>query len=160
MEEDIDLKNQFRIKNLPFPMNIGEAASKDYVDGAVIIGVNESLLLRLHLHTTLEIGKLNGIDSLILTSSITSPWTTMVIPTKSYVDSSFNNPSIIKNTPHKDLNDRNRFIQVNQWPQIDSQETPKLYIDTEIDQASLVRNNQDNDFNNNNLINMNSITLN
>ena len=62
------------------------------------------------------------------------------------------------------MNDRNitnaRFIQVNQWPQIDSHLTAKLYVDTEIDQPSVVRNNQDNDFNNNNFTNINSITLN
>ena len=62
------------------------------------------------------------------------------------------------------MNDRNitnaRFIQDNQWLQIDSHLTAKLYVDTEIDQSTLVRNNQDNDFNNNNLTNINSITLN
>ena len=30
--EDIDLKNQFRIKNLPDPISIGEACSKNYVN--------------------------------------------------------------------------------------------------------------------------------
>ena len=104
------MKNQFRIKNLPDPISIREAASKKYVD-------------------TL-----------------------------------FNDPSIIKNTEHIDLNDRNitnaRFIQVNQWPQIDSHLTPNLYVDNAIDESTLVRKNQDNDFNNNNLTNINSITLN
>ena len=32
IEEDIDLKNQFRIKNLPDPISIGEPVSKQYVD--------------------------------------------------------------------------------------------------------------------------------
>ena len=32
IEEDIDLKNQFRIKSLPDPISIREAASKNYVD--------------------------------------------------------------------------------------------------------------------------------
>ena len=32
IEEDIDLKNQFRIKNVPDPISIREAASKNYVD--------------------------------------------------------------------------------------------------------------------------------
>ena len=32
IEEDIDLKNQYRIKNLPDPNSIREACSKNYVD--------------------------------------------------------------------------------------------------------------------------------
>ena len=110
IEEDIDLKNQFRIKNLPDPISIREAASKHYVDNL------------------------------------------------------FNDPSIIKNTAHIDLNDRNitnaRFIKVNQLPQIDSHLTPKLYVDNSIDESSIVRKNRDNDFGNYNLTNINSITLN
>ena len=96
IEEDIDLKNQYRIKNLPDPISIREATSKNYVDNL------------------------------------------------------FNDPSIVKKTEHINLNDRNitiaRFIQVNQWPQIDSHLTPKLYVEKVVDELSLVRNNQDNDF--------------
>ena len=70
----------------------------------------------------------------------------------------------MKSSAHIDLNDRNitnaRFIQVNQWPQIDSPLTPKLYVDNAIDEPSLVRNNQDNDLNIENLTNIISITLN
>ena len=110
IEEDIDLKNQFRIKNLPDPVSIGEAASNYYVDNL------------------------------------------------------FNDSSIIKNTAHIDLNDKNitnaRFIQVNQLPQIDSHLTAKLYVDNSIDESSLFRNNKDNDFGNYILTNINSITLN
>ena len=110
IEEDIDLKNQYRIKNLADPIIIREAASKHYVDNL------------------------------------------------------FNDPSRVKNTEHTDLNDRNitnaRFIQVNQWPQIDSHLTPKLYVDNAIDESTLVRNIKDNDFGNYNVTNINSITLN
>ena len=108
--EDIDLKNQYRIKNVPDPISIREVCSKNYVDNL------------------------------------------------------FNDPSIIKNTAHIDLNDRNitnaRFIQVNQLPQIDSHLTAKMYVDNSIDETSLVRKNRDNDFGNYNLTNINSITLN
>ena len=41
IEQDIDLKNQYRIENLPFPISIREAASKDYVDATIILGVYE-----------------------------------------------------------------------------------------------------------------------
>ena len=83
---------------------------------------------------------------------------------KSYVDTLFNDASKIKNNAHIDLNDRNitnaRFIQVNQWPQIDSHLTLRLYVDNAIGEPSLVRNNQDNNFNNNILTYINSIALN
>ena len=110
IEEDIDLKNQYRIKNMPDPISIREPASKNYVDNF------------------------------------------------------FNDPSIVKNNAHIDLNDRNitnaRFIQVNQLPQNDSHLTAKLYVDTQVDHLSVVRNNQDNDFNDNKLTNINSIPIN
>ena len=93
IEEDIDLKNQYRTKNIPDPINISEACSKKYVDNL------------------------------------------------------FNDPSIIKNSAHIDLNDRNitncRFLSVNQLPQIDSHLTAKLYVDSaisdSIDESSLLR---------------------
>ena len=93
IEEDIDLKNQFRIKNLPDPISITDCC------------------------------------------------------TKKYADNLFNDPSIIKNSTHIDLNDKNitnaRFIQVNQLPQIDSHLTAKLYVDNAIsdsvDESSLLR---------------------
>ena len=109
IEEDIDMKKKFIIKNLPSPQRNSDAVCK------------------------------------------------------SYVDNFFNDPSIIKNNIHIDLNDRNitnaRFIQVNQWPQIDSHLTPNLYVDNAIDESTLLRNNKDNDFSNYNLTNINSITL-
>ena len=110
IEENIDMKNQYRITNLPDPLSIREACSKNYVDNLI------------------------------------------------------NDPSIIKNNAHIDLNDRNitncRFLSVNQLPKIDSHLTAKLCVDNSIDKPSLVRNNQDNDFGNYNLTNISSITLN
>ena len=32
IEEDINLKDQFRIKNLPYPISIRDACRKNYVD--------------------------------------------------------------------------------------------------------------------------------
>ena len=110
INEDTDLKNQYRIKNLPDPIENSDTVSKKYVDNL------------------------------------------------------FNDPSIVKNNAHIDLNDKNitnaRFIQVNQLPQIDSHLTAKLYVDNSINESSLVRNNKDNNFNDNKLTGINSITIN
>ena len=109
IEEDIDLKNQFRIKKIPDPISIRKACSRNYVDNLS------------------------------------------------------NDPSISKNTAHKDLNAKNftnsRFAQVNQLPQIGSHLTTKLYVNNAIDELSLVGKNQDDDFKNKNQTNKNSITL-
>ena len=93
IEEDIDLKNQYRIKNLPDPTEMQDACSKKYADNL------------------------------------------------------FNDLTIIKNSEHIDLNDKNitnfRFLSVNQLPQIDSHLTAKLYVDKaisgSIDESSLLR---------------------
>ena len=91
IEEDINLKNQFRIKNIA------------------------------------DLGSIQDVCS------------------KNFVDKLFNDPCIIKNKSHIDLNDRNftnsRYTQVNQLPQIDSHLTAKLYVDNAIDEKSLVRSN-------------------
>ena len=93
IEENINRKNQFKIKNLPCPEENSDAVCK------------------------------------------------------SYVDSLFNDSSLLKKTEHIDLNDRNitnaRFFQVNQLPQIDSHLTAKLYVDNAIsdsvEELSLLR---------------------
>ena len=93
IEAAIDMKSQYRITNLPDPITIREATSKNYFDKF------------------------------------------------------FNDPSIIKNNGHIDLNDRDitnaRFIQVNQLPQTDSHLCAKLYVDNvisdSVDESSLLR---------------------
>ena len=188
VEEDIDLKNQYKIKNLPDPFSIREAASKNYVhnlfndgsivknnthidlndrnitnarfiqvnqlpqidshltaklyvDNAISDGVNEQSLLRLDPDEKLEQ------VSIILNSTLTTPKTTLELPTKNYVDNKFNDPSIIKNTDHVDFNNKildNIFgIRVNSYPILDQQLTSKIYVDNftfnYVDEASLLR---------------------
>ena len=188
IEEDIDLKNQYRIKNLPDPISIREPTSKNYVDNlfndpsilkntahidlndrnitncrflsvnqlpqidshltaklyvdnAISDGVNEQSLLRLDPDEKLTQ------DSIVLNSSLTSPKTILEIPTKNYVDSKFNDSSIIKNTDHVDFNDKNLdnvyAIRVNSYPILDAELTSKFYVDNFIlnyvDEESLLR---------------------
>ena len=44
IEEDIDLKNQYRIKNIPDPISITEACSKKYVDNKF----NDASIIKKH----------------------------------------------------------------------------------------------------------------
>ena len=92
------------------------------------------------------------------------PFSIREASSKTYVDDLFNDPGIVKDNAHIDLNDRNitnaRFIQVNQILQIDYHLTARLYVDNSVDEPSVDKNNQDNDFNIYNLTKIYSITLN
>ena len=140
IEEDNDLKNQFRLKNLPDPISIREPTPKIhvdiffndlsiikntahddfndknlknvhsikvnsfptleehltpkiYVDQAISEGVDDSSLLRLYPD---EKSNLDEQDSILANSTLTTPKTIIEVPTESYVDKKFNDPSIIK----------------------------------------------------------------
>ena len=144
IEEHIDSKNQYKIKILPEPISIREAVSKIYVDHAIILGVNESLLLRLHSDS---ITKLDERGYILLDSTVTSPRTTLEILTKNYVDNKFNDPSINRITALVDFNDQNidyaRFVKVNSMPSVRAHLTPKYYVDNAIsywlEELSLLR---------------------
>ena len=60
IEEDIDLKNQYRIKNLPDPISIGEPVSKSYVDNKF----NDPSIIKTLLMLTSMIKILIMLDSL------------------------------------------------------------------------------------------------
>ena len=86
-------------------------------------------------------------DFVILNSTLTSPKTTIEIPTKSYVDSRINDPSIIRNNTHVDFNDKNldnvRLVKVNSLPAVREHLTLQIYVDEDIsfwlDELSLLR---------------------
>ena len=154
-EEDLDLKNQFRIKNLPDPISIQEAASKNYVDNML----DESSLLRLNSNETLD---LNNQDSILLNSTKTSPITIIELPTKAYIDSlheenersrrnlgiDFYNESsdLVKNNQDNDFNNNKLInldsITINRNPTLDNEVSNKKYIDDQLDINTIVRFNQ------------------
>ena len=72
-------------------------------------------------------------NSLVLSFSPTLPKTIIETPTKSYVDSSWHDPSIIRNTTHVDFNDKDldnvRFNKVNSLPAVREHLSPKFYVD-------------------------------
>ena len=83
-----------------------------------------------------NIGEIIDLESQYRIKNLPNPISIREGASNNYVDNLFNDPSIIKNSEHIDLNDRNitnaRFIQVNQLPQIDSHSTAKLYVDNTI----------------------------
>ena len=60
IEEDIDLKNQFRIKNLPDPISIGEPVSKQYVDNKF----NDPSIIKNTAHVDFNDKNPDNVDSL------------------------------------------------------------------------------------------------
>ena len=101
-------------------------------------------MLRLDLDEKLKLDEQN---SIILNCTLTLPETIKEIPTKSYVDNKFNNPSIIKNTAHVDFSDKNlddvRFVKVNSKPAVGEHFTAKYYVDNVnfscVNESSLLR---------------------
>ena len=91
--------------------------------------MDNSSLLRLDPDEKLN---LDEQDSIVVKSTLFSPKTTIEMPTKSYVDSRWNDPSIIRNTAHVDFNDKNldnvRFVKVKSLPAVREHLTPKFYI--------------------------------
>ena len=64
IEEDIDLKNQYRIKNLPYPISIREAASKSYVDNKI----NDPSIIKNTTHVDFNCINLNNLHSIEVNS--------------------------------------------------------------------------------------------
>ena len=173
IEEDIDLKNQYRIKNLPDPISIQEAASKNYVDNLFIdsnilknnarIDLNDRSITNTRF---IQVNQLPQIDS--------------HLTAKLYVDKSIDEPSLVRNNQDNDFNNYNltniNSITLNKQPEIDNEIITKAYVDQFhqenersrrdlgldfYDESSdIVKNNQDNDFNDNKLTNIDSITVN
>ena len=137
IEEDIDLKNKYRIKNLHDPISIREACSKNYNDNSV----DESSLLRLDSNETLD---LNNQDSILLNSTKILPVTIIEIPTKAYIDSLHE-----ENVKINRDNDFNKYrisniesARVNRNHSLDDEVSNKKYVDDQIDKNTLVRFNQ------------------
>ena len=126
IEEDIDLKNQFRIKNLPDPISIREAASKNYVDNLFndpsIVKNNANIDLNDRNFTNcrfLSVNQLPQIDS--------------HLTPKLYVDSSIDELSLVRNNKDNDFNNNNltniNSITLNTQAVNDNEVITKAYVD-------------------------------
>ena len=147
IEEDIDLKNQYKIKNLIDPLNLHDACNKNYVDNIFKndIDFNDN--------------KLTNINSITLNQQAEND---NHVITKAYVDQfhqenersrrdlgiDFYNESsdLVKNNQDNNFNDKNlsniNSITINNNPSDDNHVCNKNYVDDEIDKNTIVRFNQ------------------
>ena len=155
IEEDIDLKNQYRIKNLPDPINMREAASKNYVDNSIA----EVSLVRNNKDNDFGNYNLTNINSITLNKQAEND---NEVITKAYVDQfhqenersrrdsgiDFYDESsdLVKNNQDNDFNDNKltniNSITINNNPTDDNHVSNKKYIDESIAEGTLVRFNQ------------------
>ena len=126
IEEDIDFKNQYRIKNLPDPISIREAASKNFVDNKFsdpsIIKNTEHVDLNGRNITNgrfIQVNQLPQIDS--------------HLTAKLYVDNATDQPSLVRNNQDDDFNNFNltniNSISLNTQAVNDNQVITKSYVD-------------------------------
>ena len=155
IEEDIDLKNQYRIKNLPDPISNTEACSKNYVDNSI----DESSLVRNNQDNNFNNNNLTNINSITLNKQAEND---NEVITKAYVDQfhqenersrrdlgiNFYNESsdLVKNNQDNDFN-KNKLknldsITINRNPTLDNEVTNKKYIDDELEKNTIVRFSQ------------------
>ena len=173
IEEDIDLKNQFKIKNLPDPVSIGEAALKNYVDNLF----SDPKIVKNTAHIDLNDRNITN-ARFIQVSHL--PQIDSHLTAKLYVDNAIGEPSLVRNNKDNDFSNYN-LTNINSITLItqainDNQVITKAYVDQFhqenersrrdvgldfYDESNdLVNNNQDNDLNDNKLTNKNSITIN
>ena len=167
IEEDIDLKSQFKIKNLPDLISIREEASKNYVDNKL----NDPSKIKNTNHVDFDDKNLNTIH-FIRVNSI--PTLEEQLTPKIYVDQAISddvdNSSFLGLDPDEKLNlDEQDSIILNSAltsPTTMIEIPTKSYVDSLHESSrkrrdfSSVFNDQDIDFDNNKLNNLDSITVN
>ena len=155
IEEDINLKNQYRIKNLLDPINMREAASENYVDNSI----DEVSLVRNNKDNDFNNYNLTNINSITLNKQAEND---NEVITKAYVDQfhqenersrrdlglDFYNESnnLVKNNQDNNFNDNKLTnldsITVNRNPSVDNELANKKYVDDSIREGTIVRFNQ------------------
>ena len=155
IEEDTDLKNQYKIKNLIDPINLHDAGTKNYIDNAI----DEVSLVRKNKDNDFGNYNLTNINSFTLNEQAEND---NEVITKAYVDQFHQenersrrdlgivffdeSNDLVKNNQDNDFND-NKLTNINSIkiirnPALDSEETNKEYVDNELDKNTIVRFNQ------------------
>ena len=155
IEEDIDLKNQFRIKNLPDPTNLQDAGTKNYI----INSIDEPSLVRNNKDNDFGNYNLTNMNSITLNKQAEND---NEVITKAYVDEfhqenersrrdlgiDFHDESsnLVKNNQDNNFKDNVltiiNSITININPTDNNHVSNKKYVDDELDKNTIVRFNQ------------------
>ena len=173
IEEDIDLKNQYRIKNLPDPTNIQDACTKHYADNLF----NDPSIIKTSAHIDLNDRNITNARFIQVNQL---PQINSHLTAKLYVGREIDQSSLVRNNQNNDFSNYNltnkKSITLNKQAENDNEVITKAYVDQfhtdnernrrDIglsfynEEVDLVKNNQDNNFNDKKLTNINSITIN
>ena len=139
IEEDIDLKSQFKIKNLPDPTEIFDACNKNYVDNKF----SDSTIVKNDVHIDLNDRNITNARFIQVNQL---PQIDSHLTAKLYVDNTVNEPTLVRNTQNNNFNDNKLInidsVTVNRDPILDNELSNKKYIDNELQKNTIVRFNQ------------------
>ena len=167
------MKKHYRIKNLPDPISIREACSKNYVDNLF----NDPSILKNTAHIDFNDRNITNAKFIQVTQW---PQNDCHLTAKLYVNNSIDESSLVRLNKDNDFGNynltKNNCITLNKQAENDNEVITKAYVDQFhrenersrrdigldfYDESNdLVKKNQDNDFNDNKLTNINSIQVN
>ena len=158
MEEDIDLKNQFRIKNSPDPISIREAASKNYVDNLF----NDPSIIKNTAHVDFNDKNLDNVRFVEVNSM---PAVGEHLTAKYYVDEAISDNIDESSLLRLDIDEKltQDTIILNSTlttPKTILEIPTKNYVDNKFNDSSIIKNTDHVDFNDKILENVHSIKVN
>ena len=126
IEEDIDLKNQYRIKNLQDPVDINDACNKNYADNLF----SDPSIVKNNAHIDLNDRNITNARFLSVNQL---PQIDSHLTAKLYVDNSIDESSIVRNNKDNDFNNYNltniNSITLNTQAVNDDEVITKAYVD-------------------------------
>ena len=159
IEIHIDSKNQFWIKNLPDPISIREAPSKNYVDNKF----NEPSIIKNTTHVEFSDKNLDNVHSIKVNSF---PTREEQLTPKIYVDQaisdSIKESSLLRLDPDEKLDEQNSIVPNSSLtlPKTIIKLPTKSYVDKNFNDLSIIKNSAHVNFNDKNPNNVRFIKVN
>ena len=158
IEEDIDLKNQYRIKNIPEPISVREAASKNYVNNKF----NGPSIIKNTAHVDFNDKNLENVRFVKVNSM---PAVGEHLTAKYYVDNAISKAidesSLLRLDPDEKLKQDSIILNSTLTTPKTILEIPtKFYVDNKLDDPSIIKNTDHVDFNDKFLNNVSGIGVN